>query len=375
MNTINKSMNIAILGTRGIPNNYGGFEQCAEYLSVGLARKGHNITVYSPHFHPYNKNTYKGVNITKKLSPENIFGNSASNFIYDYLCFKDATRSEFDIILELGLITSSLSIIFCRHRGKIVTTNLDGLEWKRSKWSRIVQKLTKKLEKYGVKNSDYLIADNIEIQDYIKSEYNRQSVYIPYGTVDILNPSNSCLDKYGLIENSYFLTIARLEPENNLVMMFDAYILSNNKTPYYIVGNHLTTYGDFLKDKYRNKGIIFLGSIFNKADLDNIRYYSSMYLHGHSVGGTNPSLLEAMAAKAFILAHNNNFNKCVLEENAFYFSTTIELSHLFNKDLERYKKPMISNNLQKINKSYRWPVIINKYESYFRHILSKPSLQ
>ena len=107
-------MKIAILGTRGIPNNYGGFEQCAEYLSVGLAKKGHDISIYSPNFHPYKDVTFKGVKIIKKSSPKHLFGNSASNFIYDYLCLKDAVKQDFDIILELGLITSSLSIIFCR---------------------------------------------------------------------------------------------------------------------------------------------------------------------------------------------------------------------------------------------------------------------
>jgi glycosyltransferase involved in cell wall biosynthesis len=362
-------MKIAILGTRGIPNNYGGFEQCAEYLSVGLVNRGHNVTVYSPKFHLYKGDTYKGVNIIRKSSPENILGNSASNFIYDYLCFKDATRRDFDIILELGLITSSLSIIFCRHKGKIVATNLDGLEWKREKWSKLVQKLTKKLEKYGVKNSDYLIADNIGIQQYLQKEYNLTSELIAYGAVDILPPDDTCLNDYGITEKSYFLSIARLEPENNLEMMFDAYISSNNKTPYYVVGNHTTHYGDFLKDKYRNKGIIFLGSIFNKIHLDNIRYYSKLYIHGHSVGGTNPALLEAMAAKALILAHNNKFNRSVLEKDAFYFSSSDELSKLFNQDLDSNKKEVTSNNFNKIETAYRWPVVIDQYESYFERIL------
>ena len=94
-------MNIAILGTRGIPNNYGGFEQCAEYLSLGLVKKGHNVTVYSPNFHPYKKSEYKGVKIIRKKSPRKIFGNSASNFIYDFFCLKDAVRRDFDIILEV----------------------------------------------------------------------------------------------------------------------------------------------------------------------------------------------------------------------------------------------------------------------------------
>ena len=119
-------MKIAILGTRGIPNNYGGFEQCAEYLSVGLVEKGHDVSIYSPNFHPYKDDTFKGVKIIRKVSPQHIFGNSASNFIYDYLCLKDAVKKDFDIILELGLITSSLSIIFCRHRGKVIATNIDG---------------------------------------------------------------------------------------------------------------------------------------------------------------------------------------------------------------------------------------------------------
>ena len=364
-------MKIAILGTRGIPNNYGGFEQCAEFLSLGLARNGHTVTVYSPSFHPYKKDNYKGIRIIRKLSPQKLIGVSASNFIYDYLCFKDATSNDFDIILELGLITSALSIVLCNHKGKIIVTNLDGLEWKRTKWNPLIQKITKKLEKYGVKHSDYLIADNIGIQDYIKNEYNRESKFIAYGATDIFPPDNTCLFDYGINSLNYFLTIARLEPENNLEMMFDAYILSNNKTPYYVVGNHSTNYGSFLKDKYRNKGIVFLGGIFNKNDLDNIRYYSKLYLHGHSVGGTNPSLLEAMSAKTLILAHDNIFNRSVLEGNTFYFSNRKQLSKLFTKDLEYKRAEFVSNNLNKIETAYRWPTMVDQYISYFKNVLKE----
>jgi len=363
-------MKIAILGTRGIPNNYGGFEQCAEYLSVGLVKKGHEVTIYSPTFHPYTEETYKGVRIIRKASPEHIMGQAVSNFVYDYLCLKDAVKQDFDIILELGLITSSLSIIFCRHRGKVIATNLDGLEWKRSKWNNIVQKVTKTLEKYGVKHSDYLIADNAGIQEYIHDEYNRESEFIPYGAVDIANPNTDCLVEYGLTAENYLLSIARLEPENNLEMMFDGYIESKIKTPYFVVGNHLTKYGDILKDKYRNTGIIFLGGIFNKAHLDNIRYYSKYYLHGHSVGGTNPALLEAMAAQTFIIAHDNKFNKSVINENAYYFNSHSELSTLLNnEEIIKNKTAFIKNNLTRIDAVYRWSIVVDQYESYFKRIL------
>ena len=369
-------MKIAILGTRGIPNNYGGFEQCAEYLSVGLVEKGHEVTIYSPTFHPYKEDSYKGVKIIRKASPQHIVGQSASNFIYDYLCLKDAVKQDFDIILELGLITSSLSIIFCRHRGKVIATNLDGLEWKRSKWNNVVQKITKTLEKYGVKYSDYLIADNVGIQEYIYNEYKRESEFIAYGTVDIEIPSADYLSEYGLKANNYLLSIARLEPENNLEMMFDGYIDSGIKTPYFVVGNHLTSYGDFLKDRYRNTGIIFLGGIFNKQHLDNIRYYSKYYLHGHSVGGTNPALLEAMAAETFIIAHDNQFNKSVINENAFYFHNASSLSKLLkNKDIKKNKTAFTKNNLKRIDEVYRWSVVVDQYESYFKRILKESNLQ
>jgi glycosyltransferase involved in cell wall biosynthesis len=364
-------MKIAILGTRGIPNNYGGFEQCAEYLSVGLVEKGHEVTIYSPTFHPYKEESYKGVKIVRKASPEFILGQSASNFIYDYLCLKDAVKQDFDIILELGLITASLSLIFCNHRGKVIATNLDGLEWKRSKWSKIVQKITKTLEEYGVKHSDYLIADNAGIQEYIHDEYNRKSEFIAYGAVDIKPQNTDCLSEYGLKANNYLLSVARLEPENNLEMMFDGYIASGIDTPYFVVGNHLTNYGDFLKDKYRNTGIIFLGGIFNKEHLDNIRYYSKYYLHGHSVGGTNPALLEAMAAQTFIIAHDNLFNKSVINENAYYFNSSNLLANLLkDNEIIKNKSSFVKNNLSRIDKTYRWSIVVDQYESYFKRILN-----
>ena len=362
-------MKIAILGTRGIPNNYGGFEQCAEFLSVGLVKKGHEVLVYNPSFHTYNKLNYKGVKIVKVYSPQNLVGASAANFIYDYLCLKDALKKDVDIILELGLITSAVSIILLKDKNVPIVTNLDGLEWKRKKWSASVQKLTKYLEKYGVKYSDYLISDNIGIKNHVLNEYGKYSRYIPYGAQKIKNFNIDVLNEYELHPYQYILSICRLEPENNLEIMIDGYIESNQRIPYIIIGNHLTPYADYLKDKYRNKNIFFLGGIYNKNHLDSMRHYSSIYLHGHSVGGTNPALLEAMASGAFILAHENQFNRSVLDDNALYFSkkqdVSLSLNNIAQKDI------YIKKNLDKIEKVYNWSKIINDYERYFKDILSK----
>ena len=137
-------------------------------FSCRITKKGHDVTVYNPSFHSYNKRIFDGVTIKKIYSPNKLIGNSASNFVFDYLCFKDAVKSDYDIILQLGLITSSPSIILVRHRGKIVVTNIDGIEWRRKKWNFIIRFITRNMEKLGIHYSNYLIADNLGIKDYLK---------------------------------------------------------------------------------------------------------------------------------------------------------------------------------------------------------------
>ena len=363
-------MNIAILGTRGIPNNYGGFEQCAESLSVGLVKKGHSVTVYNPDFHPFKKANYFGVNIKHIYSPQSYLGTAASNFVFDFLCLKDAVKNNYDIILELGLITAAPAIILCRKKNSIIVTNLDGLEWKRAKWSPTVRKITKGLEKFGVSKSNFLVADNIAIQDYIKKEYSRDSEFISYGAEKVSDLSKSIIEKYLIKKGDYILTIARLEPENNLELMCDAYIKSNNSSPYYIIGNLNTNYGRFLKEKYSNSNIYFLGAIFNKKELDAFRFFSSYYLHGHSVGGTNPALIEAMAAKAFIMIHDNPFNRSVISKKNYSFKSINDLVRLLDDGSVLDSKDLLVNeNLKIINEYYRWDLIIDKYEKYFLEIL------
>tara|TARA_B100000965_G_C19600062_1_gene762073 strand:+ start:2709 stop:3809 length:1101 start_codon:yes stop_codon:yes gene_type:complete len=363
-------MKIAILGTRGIPNNYGGFEQCAESLSVGLVKKGYDVTVYNPSFHPFNERNYKGVKIQSIYSPQSLIGSAASNFVFDFLCLKHAVKNKFDIILELGLITAAPAIIFCNKKSSIIVTNLDGLEWKRAKWSPVVRTITKKLEKFGVKKSNYIVSDNIAIQEYIKLRYNKDSKFIAYGAEQVSSLKIETIKKYLLEDSSYILTIARLEPENNLELMCDSYLLSNSKLPYYIIGNHNTKYGEVLKSKYKNTRIYFLGAIFNKEELDTFRFFAKYYLHGHSVGGTNPALIEAMAARAFILIHNNPFNKSVVCSGNFSFSNLNELKGLLeNEEILNKRTELAKLNLAIIDKNYRWEKIVDQYENYFSSIM------
>lgn len=362
-------MKIAILGTRGIPNNYGGFEQCAENLSVGLVKNGYGVTVYSIDSHPYKSRIFKGVKIIKKYCPENKIG-SAAHFIYDFICLKDALKKDFDVIFQFGYQSVAISFLLLPIKKSFIVTNMDGLEWKRAKWSIFVKKLTRWFEKLAVENSNYLISDNKGVQDYIKQKYNKESVMIPYGA-DKVNPKKKFLIEYNVKIQGYLLLIARLEPENNIEMILDGYLSSESSASFLVVGNTETSYGQYLMDKYTQTEIVFLGGIFNKEHLDSLRKFARVYFHGHSVGGTNPALLEAMAAKAFIFAHNNVFNRDVLEENAFFFNNSNEVQHLLNclKDKEKSKKVKISNNSIKIDNNYSHQNITAQYINLIEKIV------
>ena len=172
-------MKIAFISTRGIPNNYGGFEQFAEYISVGLVRRGHEVVVYSPHFHPYREPDYKGVRIKHIYSPEIWFGSSVGSFFYDFLSLRDALKKEkFDIIYEAGYTSIVPAYIWFnvkRIKYPLFTTNMDGLEYKRTKFNKWVQKFVFWEERMAVKHSHYLIADNMGIRDYYKEKYGKES--------------------------------------------------------------------------------------------------------------------------------------------------------------------------------------------------------
>lgn len=374
-------MKIAFISTRGIPNNYGGFEQFAEYISVGLAKRGHEVVVYSPHFHPYKEDTYKGVRIKHIYSPEPWMGSSVGSFFYDFASLKDALKKEkFDIIYEAGYTSIVPAYIWFNVRKikyPIFTTNMDGLEYKRTKFNKWVQKFIFWEEKMTVKHSHYLIADNMGIHDYYKEKYGKESKFLAYGADIHDNYNEEFLKEFELEIDNYYLLVARLEPENNIIMAIEGYLASKEKgkRPLVIVGKTNTPHGKELVAKYGNeKSIRFVGGIYDFDKLNSIRHFSYAYFHGHSVGGTNPSLLEAMASDRFILANDNIFNKAVLGENALYYPDHNAVTELLN-NIEsltlKHKKSFIEKNLEIIQKEYSWDKLVDEHEKYFFHLLEE----
>lgn len=364
-------MKIAILGTRGIPNNYGGFEQFAEYLSLGLSKRGHDMYVYNSHNHIYKEKTWNGVNILHCFDPEYKIG-TAGQFVYDLNCILDARKRKFDIILQLGYTSSSV-FSFLFPRKALIVTNMDGLEWKRTKYGKSTQTFLKYAERLAVKKSDYLISDSLGIKHFIKKEYQADSEYIPYGANLFNHTDEGVLSKYDLVPYNYDMLMARLEPENSIEMILDGVAQSASERMFIVVGNQKTSFGNYLVNKFKTyPKIRFLGSLYDMALVNNLRFFSNIYFHGHTVGGTNPSLLEAMASNALIAANNNEFNASILEKDAYYFSNASEVEKIVSgvlKGVNEHQK--IEANRSKIEKLYSWETILDSHEVFFKKILAK----
>ncbi len=361
-------LRIGILGSRGIPNFYGGFEQFASYLAPGLVERGADVWVYNAHHHPYREDEWKGVRIVRCYDPEVRMG-AAGQFFYDLNCIRDTHRLDLDILLQLGYTSSS---VWYRTlpEGPEVVTNMDGLEWSRRKYPPPVRRFLKYAEKLAVRSSDVLVADSEAIRDYLHRQYNTRARYIPYGAEIFNRPDAAVVERLGLKPGGYFLVVARLQPDNHIAEIIEGYLRSKTTRPLVIVGNHQNRYGRKLIRKYTDARLHFAGSIFDAVLLNNLRHFSSLYFHGHSAGGTNPSLLEAMGAGALIGAHNNQFNRSVLGPNAFYFDTPQQITRLIDHPPDAaLRQQHTESGIRRISEKYQWPAVIEAYHQMFHHIL------
>lgn len=348
------------MGTRGIPNQYGGFEQFAQYLSDGLTKKGHDVYVYNSSLHPYKENKWQDVHIIHCKDWENRFG-TAGQFIYDLNCINDSRNRNFDILLHLGYTSDSIWHWRWPSQTRHLV-NMDGLEWRRSKYNGLTRSFLKKAEAWAANRADQLVADSKGIQHYIAEKYGRTPVYIAYGASIFTNPDSTCLSKYALTPWSYSLVIARMEPENNIETIIKGFLSTNPAQPLVIVGNISNKYGKILRETYKDARVRFVEAIYDNNTINNLRYHSSKYIHGHSVGGTNPSLLEAMACGCSIIAHDNIFNKAVLQENADYFKDETSLAILLIRTQQKEAiEKRRESNFEKIRSDYNWQKIIDAY--------------
>lgn len=366
----NLKIKLGILGCRGIPNHYGGYEQFAQYLSKGLVARGYEVWVYNSSLHPYQADEWEGVKLIHCYDPEDKLG-AFGQFVYDFHCLRDASKRPFDVLLQLGYTSSAIW-----HRlwpkNMLQVMHMDGLEWKRSKYSPLVQRFLHKMEAWAAQKADALVADSEVIQTYLKDHYQQDAAFIPYGAPLGISPNVQDLAPWGLVAKQYFLAIARFVPENNLEPIIQGYLASQHPFPLVLVGEPRHRYGQYLQKRYASSRVVFIGSIYDQTMLDSLRFHAGLYFHGHSVGGTNPSLLEAMACQVPICAHDNPFNRAVLGTEALYFDGDTAISdHLSKWEQISFPFQWIVANAEKIQHKYHWEKILDAYEGLFGRMLKE----
>lgn len=352
---------IAIIGSRGIPARYGGFETFAEELAVRLVKHGVDVTVYCEGRTGPSK--YQGVQLAYVPAPH--LG-GLTTILHDFRALWSA-RNKYDVVYMLGYGTS----LFClmpKLAGTEVWMNMDGIEWKRSKWGFLGKMWWKLMEFIAQYVPHLMIADALAINDFLGMRHSRlpKIVVIPYGADVVETPPDPApLVEWGLTPHGFHLVVSRFEPENHVRELFLGYSNSNSPHPLVALGTTRkpTAYTRTLDAiAGADERIILPGPIYDER-LAALRYYARTYLHGHSVGGTNPSLLEAMGCANAIVAHDNVFNREVAEDAALYFSTPADVTeHIDTLDADESQRNALGSlALQRLRAAYTWGGVVAAY--------------
>ena len=358
-------LKIGIIGTVGIPAKYGGFETLVEYLTLNLRNK-FDITVYCSSVAYYEElPRHNGA----RLKYIKLKANGVQSIPYDIISIFKSLKDS-DVLLILGVSGCLvLPIVKLISKNKILV-NIDGLEWKRAKWGKFAKFFLKLSEKIAVKYADEIITDNKVITNYVETEYGASSHLIAYGADHVTNESfdDELIEKYPFVRSDYTFKVCRIEPENNIHIILDAFSRLKDKS-IVVVGNwENSEYGKQLKKKHKKaKNIFLLDPIYNQKVLNQLRSNCSIYIHGHSAGGTNPSLVEAMQLKLPIFTYGIQYNRETTENRASYFNSADELILLL-KNTDKDVLGIIAVSMKAISeKKYTWEVISHAYSTLFRN--------
>lgn len=354
---------ISIIGIVGLPAQYGGFETLTQYL-VQYLKDRYDFTVFcSAKSYEERLESYSGA----KLRYVNLNANGVQSILYDIISIFRALKSS-DTLLILG-VSGCIILPFVKFFSrKRIIVNIDGLEWKREKWGRCARLFLKFSEKIAVKWADIVISDNKAIQEYTLEEYGVQSKLIAYGAdhVKKMSISDSLIKKYPFLKKKYAFSVCRIEPENNVHLILDAF--SHCETlDLIIVGNwENSEYSRTLREKFSEYSHIhLLDAIYESNILEQLRSNCFLYLHGHSAGGTNPSLVEAMHLGLPIFAFDIAYNRITTQEKAYYFKDTIGLEVLL-QNLDAKELRSIASDMKDIAyKEYIWGKIAHEYAEVF----------
>lgn len=361
---------LRILGTRGVPAAHGGFETFAEHLALHLVARGWRVIVYcqddggGPTF----DDLWRGI---ERVHIPVIQAGPMGTIIFDWRATIHAARHQ-DLCLTLGYNTAIFSA-FLRLRGIPNVINMDGIEWSRAKWG-IVAKLWFWLNDWaGCLLGNHLVADHPQIMSHLETRVSpRKITMIPYGADCVDAAPTSPLATVKLAPRTYLTVIARPEPENSLLEIVTGFSAKPRGIYLVVLGNYddKVAYHRAVKSAASSE-VLFVGAIYDKEIVQALRFHSVAYVHGHQVGGTNPSLVEALGAGNAVIAHNNRFNRWVVGNYALYFDDSasfaqcVELLLLDSKGLAS----MQAESRRRFDEKFTWPNVLVQYENLLTQFL------
>jgi glycosyltransferase involved in cell wall biosynthesis len=354
---------ISIAGTRGIPASHGGFETFAQDLSLYLMEKGHDVTVYCQGElgTPLQEDVWRGVRRVVIPAGKGPWG----TIWFDWSTVRHIMRRS-GVVLTLGFNTGVFNYLY-RLSGRASAMNMDGIEWKREKWSRAQRAWLWLNERAGAHASDCLIADHPEIARHLERHSAPKKITtIPYGADEVTAAPVELIEQYGLEPGAYYLVIARPEPENSLLEIVRGYSECGSSTPLVVLGTYAPEAYPYHRRvmEAAGPGVKFLGAIYDRAIVQSLRFHAKAYIHGHRAGGTNPSLVESLAAGNAVIAHDNRFTRWVAGEGARYFSSAEDLTAILNS-LESDPElllPMAQASRARYSEEFGQEKVLSQYE-------------
>lgn len=364
-------MHIAMIGTRGVPARYGGFETAVEEIGRRLVERGHRLTVFCRHVDGTERlRSYLGMDLVylpkvRHKALETLSHTGAS-------VVHEVIRDRADV----ALLFNAANAVFLPmlRAGRVpVATHVDGLEWRRAKWGPTGRRYYRLAESLAVRWSDALIADAAGIADYYRVEFGATTHEIAYGAPILGDIGSEKLGELGLEPRGFHLVVARFEPENHVELIVRGYSQSSASLPLVVVGSAPYA-GEYTKSieslAAADPRLRLVGGVWDQQLLDQMYTNAVSYIHGHSVGGTNPSLLRAMGAGAPTVAYDVSFNSAVLGENGRLFRSAGELARLIQDvEADPSENESIGRRLQaRASQTYTWDSVTEAYDALCREL-------
>lgn len=353
-------MKIAMVGTRGVPARYGGFETAIEEIGSRLAKQGHEVVVFCrPVDGESRPHTYRGMKLVWLPAMRR---RSLETLSHTALSVLRPELKGVDVAIMFNAANAPF-VPLLKMRGIPVATHVDGLEWRRSKWGPAGRSYYRVMESLAVRSSDAIIADAPGIEDYYREEFGATSRLIAYGAPDLSDIGSDRLAELDLEPDKYHLVVARFEPENHVLEIVQGYVATNSTMPLVVVGS--APYSDEYSEAVRQAAddrVQLLGGVWDQQLLDQLYANAATYLHGHSVGGTNPSLLRAAGAGTPTIAFDSVFNREVVGNAGWYFGDPAEAAQRITEaEADTGRRERSSDALRRRARAYDWDQVTREY--------------